>query len=188
MGELYQLLKPQLDLLKGIGGLTISGGDPLLQSKALAELLQCCSKDSIHTTVETSATLNKKHIEELLPFVDHWLIGLRPSHIDRAEDWTQLLTNIELLAEYNPNQITIRTPIIPGYTNTQFTYDTIIGVMQTNEIKSIEILPYNPYSENYYKAMGIKFPLEGIQLPSKEEIIRIKGVFTSAGINAEIVA
>jgi len=188
VGELYQILKPQLDLLKDIGGLTISGGDPLLQSEALAELLKICSMNGIHTTVETSATLNKKHIEDLLPFVDHWLIGLRPTKTDKVEDWKQLLTNIELLAAHNPNQITIRTPIIPGYTNTQIAYDMIIEVMHTNGIKSIEILPYNPYSENYYKAMGLKFPLEGTQLLSEEELIQIKSVFTSAGIHTEIVA
>ncbi|NOU18013.1 MAG: glycyl-radical enzyme activating protein [Bacteroidales bacterium] len=188
VSELYQLLKPQLDLLKGIGGLTVSGGDPLVQSKALVELLKICSADGIHTTVETSATLNKKHIEELMPYVNHWLIGLRPSRTDKVEDWKQLLSNIELLAAHNPDQITIRTPIIPGYTNTQIAYDMIIEVMRSNRIKSIEILPYNPYSENYYKAMGIEYPLKGTQVPSKEELIGVKDNFTSAGIKAKIVA
>lgn len=188
VSELYQRLKPQLSLLKHIGGLTVSGGDPLLQSEALAELLKSCSLDGFHTTVETSATLNTKSVEELLPFVDRWLIGFRPTDTDNAEDRKRLLANIELLAAHNPNKITIRTPIIPGYTNTQAAYDTIIGVMLTHGIKSIEILPYNPYSENYYKAMGIEFPLRGTQLPSEEELIRIKGVFTSAGIEANIVA
>ncbi len=187
VSELYQLLKPQLDLLKSIGGLTVSGGDPLVQSKALAKLLKICSADGIHTTVETSATINKKHIEELLPYVNHWLIGLRPSRTDKVEDWKQLLSNIQLLAAHNPDQITIRTPIIPGYTNTQIAYDMIIEVMRANGIKSIEILPYNPYSENYYKAMGIKYPLEGTQLPSNEELIGVKGIFTSAGIKAKII-
>lgn len=187
VGELYEQLKPQLDLLKNIGGLTVSGGDPLVQSNALAELLKVCTADGIHTTVETSATLNKRHIEELLPYVNHWLIGLRPSHTDRVEDWKQLIMNIELLAAYNPNQITIRTPIIPGYTNTQIAYDMIIEVMRANGIKSIEILPYNPFSESYYNAMGLEYPLKGTQPPSKEEIIEIKSVFTSAGLKAKIV-
>lgn len=187
VGELYQLLKPQLDLLKHIGGLTVSGGDPLVQSKALAELLKICSADGVHTTVETSATLSKRHIEELLPYVNHWLVGLRPSRADKVENWKQLLSNIELLAGHDPDQITIRTPIIPGYTNTQIAYDMIIEVMRTNGIKSIEILPYNPYSENYYIAMGIEYPLKGTQMPSKDELVSIKGIFTSAGIKAKIV-
>lgn len=185
--ELYRLLKPQLDLLKCIGGLTVTGGDPLVQSKNLSELLKLCSADDIHIAIETSATLNEKHIEELVPFVNHWLIGLRPSRTDRVEDWKQLLKNIKLLAAYNPNQITIRTPIIPEYTNTQIAYDMIIEVMQVNGLKSIEILPYNPYSESYYKALGMEFPLAGTQLPSKEELIRIKNTFSSVGIKARIV-
>lgn len=185
--ELYEMLKPQLNLLKQIGGLTVSGGDPLVQSKALADLLKLCKADGIHTTIETSATLCEKRIEELIPFVNHWLIGLRPSRADRVEDWKQLLKNIALLAAHNPNQITIRTPIIPRYTDMQITYDMIIEVMHANGLKSIEILPYNPYSESYYKAMGIEYPLKDAQPPSKEEIVRIKGVFTSAGLKAKIV-
>lgn len=185
--ELYQLLKPQLDLLKHIGGLTVSGGDPLLQSKPLAELLKLCLADGIHTAVETSATLNEKHIKELFPFVNHWLIGLRPSRSDKVEDWKQLLKNIELLAKYNPNRITIRTPIIPGYTDAQIAYDMIIEVMHANRINSIEILPYNLYSESYYKAMGLEFLLNETQPLSKDEIIGIKRVFTSAGLNVKIV-
>lgn len=187
VGELYQLLKPQLELLKDIGGITISGGDPLLQSKALAELLKLCKDGGFHTAVETSATLNKKHFTDLLPYVDRWLIGLRPNHTDKIEDRKQLLENIELLAAHNPNQITIRTPIVPRYTNTQATYDMILEVMLSNGIQSIEILPYNPYSENYYKAMSLKFSLGGTQSPNPEEMMQIKSVFTSAGIDARIV-
>ncbi len=187
VSELYHLLKPQLELLRSIGGLTVSGGDPLLQSEALAELLEICVKEGIHTTVETSATVDKKYIEDLLPFVDNWLIGLRPSKVDKPEDWKQLLENIEFLATHNPQSIIIRTPIIPEFTDTQLTYDTIIEIMQHNSLKSIEILPYNPYSENYYKAMGLKFSLGGTQSPSNDEMARIKHVFTTVGIDAKIV-
>ncbi len=187
VSELYQLLKPQLELLKEIGGLTVSGGDPLLQSEALSELLEICVKEGIHTTVETSATLGKTHIQDLLPFVDNWLIGMRPYKADKSEDRKQLLENIDYLANHNPKSITIRTPIIPGYTDTQSTYDTIIETMQNNNLDSIEILPYNPYSENYYKAMGLNFSLTGTQPPDNEKMEQIRSVFTSAGINAKIV-
>lgn len=187
VGELFALLKPQLDLLKHIGGLTVSGGDPLIQSKALAELLKICSAEGIHTTVETSATLNQSHIEELRPYVGHWLIGLRPSPADKEEDRKQLLKNIELLAAYDPDRISIRMPVIPGYTNTSSTYETIIEVMHANGIKSIEILPYNPYSESYYNAMGLEYTLKGTPSPGEEEMTGIKDIFASAGLNATII-
>ncbi|MBI9034004.1 MAG: glycyl-radical enzyme activating protein [Bacteroidales bacterium] len=188
VNELYQLLKPQLDLLKSIGGITISGGDPLLQSIALRELLKLCKQDDIHITVETSASLDKSHIEVLLPYVDHWLIGLRPSFIDKENDWEQVLKNVTFLAVSNSKKITIRTPIIPGYTNTEECHDKIKEVMLANEIQSIEILPFNPFSENYYKAMGILFPLEGVRFTEGNEMNQIKNFFISAGIKATVVA
>lgn len=186
--KLYELLKPQLELLKNIGGITISGGDPILQSESLVDFLKMCSQEGFHTTVETSATLKKSNIEVLLPFVDHWLIGLRPSIIDKAEDWGQILENVDFLATQSTDNITIRTPIIPGYTNTKECYNKIIDVMLINRIKSIEILPYNPYSDNYYKALGMKYPLDGISLVNDIELNQIKDYFLEQEINAKIIS
>ncbi len=184
---LYQLLKPQLDLLKSIGGLTISGGEPLLQSESLATLLKICSQEGIHTTVETSATLDKKHIEPLLPLVDHWLIGIRPSSADKSSDWDLLLENIKIIAGHNPKNISIRTPIISGYTNTNICYALIKEIMLANEIQSIEILPANPYAGSYYKALGMEYPMEGMPLPDEKEMRQCKAFFDLSGIEAKIV-
>ena len=187
VSELYELLKPQLDIFKSIGGLTISGGEPLLQSEALIELLKICSQEGVHTTVETSATLDKKQIEPLLPLVDHWLIGLRPSSVDKSQDWNRFLENITILAEHNSKNITIRTPIISGYTNTENCYELIKEIMLANKIQSIEILPSNPYAGSYYTALGLKFPMEGIPLPDEKEVKQFKAFFDASGLEAKIV-
>ncbi len=185
--DLFHLLKPQLDVLKGFGGITVSGGDPLLQSEALAGFLKICSREGVHIAVETSATLDSAYMELIEPYIDHWLIGLRPSSIDKQIDWEKLLENIGLLSARDSRKITVRTPIIPGFTDAQECHEKIISVMLSNGIKSIEILPYNPYSENYYKAMDLEFPLEGTQPLDDQKINKIKCLFTSAGIDTKIV-
>lgn len=187
VSKLFELLKPQLELFKNIGGLTVSGGDPILQSESLKELLKMCSKEGFHTTVETSASLEKKHIETLMPFVDHWLIGLRPSVVDKAEDWKHVLENVDLISNQNTRNITIRTPIIPEYTDKKECYYKIKEVMLTHKIKSIEILPYNLYSENYYIALGMKYPLEGTGKVSENKLNQVKEYFSTQGIEAKIV-
>lgn len=187
VNELYKVLKPQLSLLKKIGGLTISGGDPILQSKSLAYLLERCSQDNIHTTVETSASSDKANIQELMPYVNHWLIGLRPSLIDREEDWKQVKENLQILAKKNPENITIRTPIIPGYTNTLECYSRIKNIMVFNKITMLEILPFNPYSGNYYKALGKDYILNSAKSISNSELKRAKDYFSNNGIKVKIV-
>lgn len=185
--ELYKLLTPQLKLLKSIGGITISGGDPLLQSDSLSDLLKLCREDDIHTAIETSATLELNRIKKLLPFVDHWLIGVRPSKIDKSGNWDNLLENLKYLAKVNTQNITIRTPIIPEYTDSKETCDLIIDVMKSNSLKNIELLPFNPYSENYYSALGLSFPIKNIKPPEKIKVEEIKKKFLLNDINAKIL-
>lgn len=67
--ELFRKLRPQLDLLKRIGGLTIGGGEPLLQYKPLRLLLQSCAAENFHSTVETSGSVPRRSFEELVDTV-----------------------------------------------------------------------------------------------------------------------
>lgn len=187
VNELYKILKPQLSLFRNIGGLTVSGGDPILQSKSLSELLRICCEDNFHITVETSASTSKNHIQELIPFVKHWLIGLRPSLVDKPEDWEQVLENIEILAAVNAENITVRTPIIPGYTNSLECYSKIKDVMILNKIEFLELLPFNSYGENYYRALGEEYVFKDATLISNTELSEVKKYFLLNGIKVKIV-
>lgn len=186
-GELYQLLKPQLNLLRNIGGLTVSGGDPILQSHSLAVLFKRFAQENIHITVETSASSTKANIQKLLPFVNHWLIGLRPSLIDKANVWEQVVENLTILAAVNKKNITIRTPIIPNYTNSLECYSKIKDVMTHHEIKNLELLPFNPYAESYYRALGADYMMKNASPISEKEVDEAKDYFLSNGIHVKIV-
>ncbi len=192
VNALFHLLKPQLDLLKGIGGLTISGGEPLLQFEALTNFLKLCVSRGIHTAIETSASLPKKNVEPLVDLVDRWLVGLRPvflkNIINRSvTGWEQVAGNLEMLSVKHPDRISIRFPVIPGYTNRRECYQKIKEIMEANKISSIEILPYNPYSNHYYKAMGRSYPLDGVTSISKPELDIVRNFFSSHGFDAMIV-
>lgn len=191
--ELFQLLKPQLELLKKIGGLTVSGGEPLLQFEALAGLLTMCQREGFHTAIETSASVPRKNIESIFPLVDRWLIGIRLTAVinDSLEtigNWEQIVDNLEFLTTQNSGKITIRTPIIPGYTDKMECIRKISELMKTFKIQSIEILPYNFLANHYYKAMEIQFPLEDIAPINKPALVRIRNYFAAQGFDAKIVA
>ena len=188
---LFQLLEPQLELLKNIGGLTVSGGEPLLQPEALRELLELCRSRGFHTAVETSASLPRKNILSLLKLVDRWLIGLRPvkkknNTIGNTGDWELIIKNLEFLASRCRDKITIRTPIIPGYTDTKNCLGKIAAVMKANRLTAIEILPYNPHSQHYYEAAGKPYPLKGSQPIKQSRLINITEYFSSQGFKVKI--
>lgn len=190
--ELFELLKPQLELLKKIGGLTISGGEPLLQFKALANLLTMCKKEGFHTAVETSASTARKNIESIIALVDQWLIGLRltsvkNNSIQTIGNWDIIYDNLEFLAAQNSSKITIRTPIIPGYTDKMECIQKVSEIMKITKISSIEILPYNILANNYYQALGILFPLEDIAPLNKPDLISIRNYFAAQGFKIKIV-
>lgn len=191
-GELFQLLKPQLELLKDIGGLTVSGGEPLLQYHRLAQLLTLCKQARFHTAIETSAALPRRHFQALIDVVDHWLFGIRPIHMDRGRietigSWELILSNLEFLAARNSQNITVRAPIIPGYTDKIPCFQELSHIMARLHLRDIEILPFNPMASLYYEALGIPFPMQQTLPPDNASVNHIVEIFASRGFSVKIV-
>ena len=187
--ELFNRLHPQLDLLRGIGGLTVSGGEPLIQHRQIHDLLKLCREDNIHTAVETSGSLPRGHFEVMLEVVDCWLFGLRPVPEDvasayRVADFNQAAQNLKFLSSHGANQIIIRTPIIPGFTDNFRELSKIVELMHRNGLETIELLPYNPHTDLYYRAMGRRMPVEIAKQPSEVELLSIQDFFTKQNIKA----
>ena len=184
---LFRSLEPQLDLLKRIGGLTVSGGEPLLQYLPLLELLKICVAEGIHTAVETSGSLPLRNFKALAEDVDCWLYGLRPSPSGTVGNFGEIRANLSFLSSRDPGRIIIRTPIIPGYTDESRCISTIAEIMNENRIATIELLPYNPHAEHYYSAVGIRYPLSGVTMPTDAELLAVQECFTRHGIGARVV-
>lgn len=191
INDLFQLLLPQLLLLKNIGGITISGGEPLMQAKAVRELLILCKEKEINTSIETSFSVGFEKIKPLINLVDHWLIGLRP--VEKIEnknlnigDIDIIEKNIKLLVSFTDSVI-IRFPVIPNYTDNQDCYSRIRQIMKNNNIKNIDIIPYNFLADHYYKAMGTVYPLGDMKDMDKYDINKAEKYFTKHKFNTNII-
>lgn len=163
--ELYRKLKPELRLLGEGGGITVSGGEPLLQWQEVKELLELCKADGFHTAVETSASISGQAVSELDGVVDCWLFGLKQTDPGLCRDMTGadisvVLSNLKLIASESPDKIIIRTPLIPGYTNDETNLSRIREIMDCYHIGKQELLPFNPNTEHYYTAGGIPYLLD----------------------------
>jgi glycyl-radical enzyme activating protein len=188
--SLFRHVAPQLELWRGVGGITLSGGEPLLQHRQITSLLQMCKSSGYHTAVETSASLPVSCLLSVDEWVDCWLFGIRPvlhHNENRLQDMELVLNNLESLASRSKAKIVIRTPIIPGYTDAIDGIDIVLQAMRRHKLARIELLPFNPYSEHYYQALDKPFPMAGIEPLPDNTMEGIRQHFSNHGIEAAIV-
>lgn len=157
--QLFRELEPQLKLLQNNGGITFSGGEPLLQSKALAELARLCKANGYHVAVETSGVVDTLSVEPLLPYVDCWLVGFRllQGHSKGVVPAMEVMVRrfLETVRHAGGSSIIARIPIIPNITDNKEYLDQVRLLTQEFYIDKVELLPHNPESDHYYRALGV---------------------------------
>ena len=159
------------------GGITVSGGEPLLQIPFLIDLFKACKKIGIHTTIDSSggcystAPLFQEQLNELLKYTDLILLDLkhinRKKHInltgmanDHILEFARLLSEREI-------PVWIRHVLVPSITDDeQDLHDlgNFIGTLQN--VKKLEILPYHKLGVYKWETLGLDYALEDIEPPS----------------------
>lgn len=175
------------------GGITATGGEPLMQIDFLTELFTKAKSAGIHTCLDTSgitfrsdaATLAK--FNTLLEICD--LVMLDIKHMDAAGH--KALTSKEdtapkAFARYLSERgvpMRIRYVLVPGYTDGEDDLKSLGEFLSTlDNIEQVEILPYHELGKTKYEALGIPYPLEGVRVPVGADIDRAKRL---AGIKDE---
>jgi pyruvate formate lyase activating enzyme len=163
------------------GGITVSGGEPLLQIDFLTELFKACKQLGIHTAIDSSggcytteASFQQK-LNELLSYTDLILLDLK--HIDEKKHRKltgktnkHILQFARFLSEKNV-PVWIRYVLVPTITDDPNDLRRLAAFIRTlNNVKKIEILPYHKLGVYKWKALGLKYPLEGIEPPSEESV------------------
>lgn len=158
--ELFDKLSSHLKLVKNTGGITLGGGEALLQSKACKELLMLSKSFGINTTVETSGLLEEKYYKDLEGLVDTFLFGMRFTTNYKENDYTnKVYKSYEILSKYD-SDIIPRIPIIRGHTDTNWYLQRSLEFLQKHNIKKIYINPFNENIKHYYNLSGIEFRFE----------------------------
>ncbi len=179
------------DLTKGYykdGGLTVTGGEPLLQIDFVTELFEKAKNKNIHTCLDTSGIIfdkaNEKIIEKidkLLSFTDLILLDLK--HIDNEQHKKLCAvsnTNILDFAKYlsDKNQpIWVRHVVVDGYTfNEKYLYNLGLFIGELKNVKALDVLPYHEMGEVKYKNLNIEYPLKNMPALKKEDAIKAREI------------
>ena len=169
------------------GGVTVSGGEPLLQIEFVTEFLKLLKSKGIHTAIDTSGqpfSENEeflKKFDELLKYTDLVLLDLK--HFD--PDDHKLLTgfdneNIFKMAKYLSDKkipIWIRHVLVPGITDSEGHLKNLKAFIDTlPSVEKVEVLPYHTLGLFKWKKLGIKYPLEGVKTPTEKELEKAKEI------------
>ena len=150
--SLMEQVLPHLSLCDGV---TLSGGEALLQEQTF-HFLKLCKKNGVHTCVETSGLLDSSRYEQACPFVDIWLFGTRVLTDNNSVFHTEkLMENARLLKKTSKKIIPV-IPMVPDVMNREDTLSQIILVLKTIETNEIQLNPWNRSFDLYYSFSGIK--------------------------------
>jgi len=175
------------------GGVTFSGGEPLLQPDFLLESLIACKSNGYHTAVDTSGYSQWDNFKSILPFTDLFLFDMK--HIDSAkhtlftgESNELILSNFKMLAN-SGKDIMVRVPLIPGINDSTEDLNGIIKMISDNiseHILKINLLPYHRIGASKYRKLNLTNRMNGIEPPSKERMQSLKTYFEGTGIKVKI--
>ena len=171
------------------GGVTISGGEPLLQAEFLIELFKMLKADGIHTAIDTAGSLPLSDtIKELLKYTDLVLLDIK--HIDEKKciELTGLSNNNELeFAKYLSSigkHMWIRQVLVPGITDDKFDLQkTRAFIDSLKTVDKVEVLPYHDLGKSKWENMGLNYPLEGVKIPTDEEIKNAENILIEKNNN-----
>lgn len=157
------------------GGITLSGGEPLIQYDLCKELLKECKRRGIHTAVETSGYIPWCFLENLADYIDLFLYDWKESNTDRHRQFTgqgnELIRDNLLRLDRISKDIILRCPIIPNYNFTKEHRNGIIDIsQQLSNLREINIEPYHPLGISKADLVGECYRAVGAYVPKKEDL------------------
>ncbi len=169
------------------GGLTVTGGEPLLQIDFVIELFKCAQEKNIHTALDTSGILfdGSKKFDELIKYTNLVLLDIK--HIDNIEHKKLTLhsnKNVLEFAKYldkNNVPVWIRHVVVPDITYKREYLEALGKFIKTlKNVKKLEILPYHNMAIKKYENLGIDYKLKDTLPLTKEEGIKAKEIILNA--------
>lgn len=172
------------------GGVTFSGGEPLLQAEFLSELAAACKSAGIRTATETTGCCSPEDLKRVMPYIDLFLYDLKIMDLEKHREITGVSNelikeNLQLLSEAG-KEIVVRVPVIPGYTQARENLIAIAETARKANVKQINLLPYHNYGENKYAQLGKKYEMENIKPLTKEDLAEEKELFETYGFQVKL--
>ncbi len=173
------------------GGVTFSGGEPLMQSDFLIDILKVCKKNNIHTCVDTTGFTAEKTLHKIAELTDCFLFDLKLINNYLHYRYTgvpvhEIISNLNWLDQNNKNVI-LRFPVIPGITDLKQNISELKSFLKSfKNINRIDILPYHNISNGKYTRFKKENKMNDADPLSDDEMLQLKTEFESIGFKVGI--
>ena len=182
--ELVKKIRRSKPYFQNNGGVTLSGGEPLLQKDFLIELCKKLKEENIHIALDT-AGIGEDNYEELLKYIDLVLLDVKHYNKNGFIDITQTdnydkFINFIKQVNKSKKEVWIRQVIIPNYNDNYEYINKLLNFIKNNiqNVTKIELLPFHTMAFEKYKKLNIKNPFENIEAMNKEECLKLEEYIT----------
>ena len=165
------------------GGITLTGGEPLLQAEFCTELFRLCHENGVHTCLDTSGSIWNDVVSDLLTVTDRVLLDYKYADDSRYRDYvgcsiTPVQDFLKVLETRNI-PTTLRQVIIPGISDSPEDILALKAVAESHRVvDKVELLPFRTICQSKYDAMGIPFPFGHLPTPTREKMDRLNALLS----------
>jgi len=185
--------KDRIFLQQSNGGVTFSGGEPMMQFEFLLEVLKACKANGYHTAVDTSGYASTEYYKAIIPFTDLFLFDIK--HLDDSKhiEYTGV-SNIGILDNFSTilksgKEVMLRIPVIPGKNDD---HDHLVKLREkiissgNENLRKINLLPFHRIGISKYTKFNIPYRMNDTEQPSAERMRELKEFFAETGIKIKI--
>lgn len=187
VSKLLEIIKRDRQFWGANGGITLTGGEPLLQIDFTKEILTECHKAYIHTAIETCGNIPQENIKKVIPFIDWIFFDIK--HFNNMEhkkatklNNSQILENAIMLSKEFPGRLIFRLPLIPNYNDSKENIDSYISFLKNSGRNEINILPLHHLGKEKYIMLGKKYAGSDFSIPTIQHLNNIQNIFRNSGI------
>lgn len=191
--ELFQIIiRDREYYAESGGGLTLSGGEALLQIEQLMPLLIECKRNGIDIAVETTGYVALDKIILSNSIIDLFLFDIKSLNAEKLRkhtggDLSVILSAFERISSLNPEKVILRIPVIPNFNNTEKEISNIMTLALNHHIKEVNLLPYHTFGISKYAQLGRPYQFESKTSLREHDLIEMKKSGEKMGLVVKIV-
>jgi pyruvate formate lyase activating enzyme len=187
---LKEVIKDKVFYEHSNGGVTVSGGEPLIQIDFVEELLKKLKENNIHTAVDTCGAVNFENLQRVAPYTDVFLYDLKIMDDEKHKEFVGsfnklILENLKRLSQIH-NNINLRMIIVEGVNAEEKHIEETLKFIKDLGIKKINLLPYHDIAKHKYKKLNMFYEDHKMKKPTEEKMQAFKEMFESNNYNVKI--
>ena len=186
-----EVIKSSLFFEESGGGVTFTGGEPLMQPEFLVECIRLMKQHGIHVALDTCGYAHPEQYAEIIATVDLVLFDLKHTNSDLHMEFTGVALEpiFQNLLSVNQKDIplTVRIPLIPGFNMSEIIYAEMADLLaKLPGLQQVDLLPYHYIAAHKYTRLGLEYKMKGVKEPDKDEVDLAFNFFRRRGFKVTI--